>query len=64
MALVWAFLGIRAFVLIQAAVAVAAGSLSRSDNQPLDAALLGLVAIESLQLARSVFGERAGREAE
>ncbi len=59
MALVWAFLGIRAFVLIQAAVAVAAGSLSRSDNQPLDAALLGLVAIESLLLGRWLVQRRS-----
>jgi len=42
---VWAFLGTRAFVLGQAAVAVAAGSLSRSDNPLLDAALLGVVAV-------------------
>jgi len=52
MALVWAFLGIRAFVLGQAAVAVAAGSLIRSDNRALDAALLSLVAAESLPLGR------------
>jgi len=45
LALVWAFLGTRAFVLGQAAVAVAAGSLSRSDNPLLDAALLGVVAV-------------------
>ena len=59
MALVWAFLGIRAFVLIQAAVAVAAGSLSRSDDQPLDATLLGLVAIESLLLGRWLVQRRS-----
>jgi signal transduction histidine kinase len=52
MALVWAFLGLRAFVLGQTAVAVAAGSLIRSDNRPLDAALLSLVATESLLLGR------------
>ena len=59
MALVWAFLGIRAFVLIQAAVAVAAGSLSRSDNRPVDAALLGVVAIESLLLGRWLIHRRS-----
>jgi signal transduction histidine kinase len=52
LALVWAFLGLRAFVLGQAAVAVAAGSLSRSDSPPLDAALLGAMAVESLLLGR------------
>lgn len=45
---VWAFLGIRGIVLVQAAVAVAAGNLSRSSNPPLDSALLGAVAAESL----------------
>jgi hypothetical protein len=52
LAVVWAFLGLRAFVLGQAAVAVAAGSLSRSADLPLDAALLGAVAVESLLLGR------------
>jgi signal transduction histidine kinase len=52
LAVVWAFLGLRVFVLGQAAVAVAAGSLSRSDNPPLDAALLGAVAVESVLLGR------------
>ena len=50
--MVWAFLGLRAFVLGQAAIAVAAGSLSRSDSPPLDAALLGAVAVESVLLGR------------
>jgi signal transduction histidine kinase len=59
LALVWAFLGIRAFVLIQAAVAVAAGSLSRSANRPLDAALLSLVAVESLLLGRWLVRRRS-----
>lgn len=59
LALVWAFLGIRAFVLGQAAVAVAAGSLSRSDNRPLDAALLSLVAAESLLLGRWLVRRRS-----
>jgi signal transduction histidine kinase len=52
LAVVWAFLGLRAFVLGQAAIAVAAGSLSRSDNPPLDAALLGAIAVESVLLSR------------
>jgi signal transduction histidine kinase len=52
LALVWAFVGLRGFVLAQAAVAVAAGSISRSDNPPLDAVLLGAVAAESLLLGR------------
>jgi len=39
LAMVRALLGIRVFVLGQAAVALAAGSLSRSDNPPLDAVL-------------------------
>ena len=52
LALVWAFLGIRGIVLGQAAVAVAAGSVSRSSNPPLDAALLGAVAAESVLLGR------------
>ena len=52
LAMVRAFLGIRVFVLGQAAVAVAAGSLSRSDNPRLDAVLLGAVAVESLLLGR------------
>src|SRR5258706_15764884 len=37
--MVRALLGIRVFVLGQAAVALAGGSLSRSDNPPLDAVL-------------------------
>jgi hypothetical protein len=52
LAMVRAFLGIRVFVLGQAAVAVAAGSLSRSDNPLLDAVLLGAVAVKSLLLGR------------
>jgi signal transduction histidine kinase len=59
LALVWAFLGIRAFVLGQAAVAVAAGSFSRSDNRPLDAMLLGAVAVESLLLGRWLVRRRS-----
>ena len=48
--MVRAFLGIRVFVLGQAAVAVAAGSVARSDNPPLDAVLLGTMAVESVLL--------------
>jgi signal transduction histidine kinase len=48
LALVWAFVGIRGFVLAQTAVAVAAGSLASSSNSRLDAVLLGAVAAESL----------------
>jgi len=59
LAMVRAFLGIRAFVLGQAAVAVAAGSLSRSDNPPLDAALLGVMAVESLLLGRWLVRRRS-----
>jgi signal transduction histidine kinase len=59
LALVWAFLGLRAFVLAQAAVAVAAGSLSRSDNPQLDAALLGAMAVESLLLGRWLIRRRS-----
>jgi signal transduction histidine kinase len=56
---VWAFLGIRGFVLAQAAVAAAAGSLSRSGNPPLDAVLLGAVAAESLLLGRWLIRRRS-----
>ncbi len=59
MALVWAFLGLRAFVLAQAAVAVATGSLSRSDNWLLDAVLLSAVAVESLLLGRWLVRRRS-----
>jgi signal transduction histidine kinase len=59
LALVWASLGLRAFVLAQTAVAVATGSLSRSDNRSLDAALLSLVAAESLLLGRWLVRRRS-----
>jgi two-component sensor histidine kinase len=59
LALVWAFLGLRAFVLSQAAVAVAAGSVSRSDNPPLDAALLGAAAVESLLMGQWLIRRRS-----
>jgi hypothetical protein len=59
LALVWAFLGIRAFVLVQAAIAVAAGSLSRSGNPPLDGVLLSAVAAESLLLGRWLLRRRS-----
>jgi signal transduction histidine kinase len=57
--LTWAFLGVRAFVLIQVAVAVSAGSLASSGNAPLEAALLGLVAAESLLLGWWLLGRRS-----
>lgn len=50
LALLWAFVGLRSFVLAQGAIAVVAGSLSASSNWPLDAALLGAAAAESLML--------------
>ena len=50
LAMVWAFLGLRGFVLGQAAVAVAAGSLGRSESPLLDAAPLGAVTVESVLL--------------
>jgi signal transduction histidine kinase len=59
LAIVWAFLGLRAFVLAQGAVAVAAGSLGRSDRPPLDGALLGMVAVESLLLGRWLLRRRS-----
>jgi len=59
LALVWAFLGIRGIVLAQAAVAVAAGSLSRSSDPRLDAVLLGAVAAESLLLGQWLIRRRS-----
>jgi signal transduction histidine kinase len=59
MAVVWAFLGVRGIVLAQAAVAVAAGSLRRASNTPLDAALLTAVAAESLLLGRWLIWRRS-----
>lgn len=47
---VWAFIGIRAFDLLQAAIAITAGSLRRSTEPPLDVGLLIAVACESLVL--------------
>ena len=54
-----AFLGIRGIVLAQAAVAVAAGSVSRSSSPPLDATLLSTVAAESLLLGRWLIQRRS-----
>jgi signal transduction histidine kinase len=59
LALVWAFLGIRAFDLTQSAVAAAAGSLSKSDDLPLDAALLSAMALESALLGRWLLRRRS-----
>lgn len=56
---VWAFLGIRGVVLVQAAVAVVAGSLGRSSSPALDAVLLGAVAAESLLLGRWLVRRRS-----
>src|ERR1022692_1209971 len=49
-ALVWAFLGIRVFDLGQAAVALSAGSLTKTTDPGLDIALLAAVAAETLLL--------------
>ncbi|MGH3303191.1 MAG: sensor histidine kinase [Streptosporangiaceae bacterium] len=57
--LAWAFLGVRGFVLVQVAVAVSAGSLASSGDAPLEVALLGLVAAESLLLGRWLAGRRS-----
>lgn len=50
--LVWAFLGIRAFDLAQAAVALAAGSLRKSSDPTLDIALMITLTAESVLLGR------------
>jgi signal transduction histidine kinase len=57
--LAWAFLGVRAFVLVQVAVAVSAGSLASSGDKLLEVALLGLVAAESLLLGWWLAGRRS-----
>src|ERR1035441_8194368 len=49
-ALVWAFVGIRAFDLAQAAVALAAGSLRKSSDPTLDRGLVTVVTAESILL--------------
>jgi signal transduction histidine kinase len=51
-ALVWAFLGIRAFDLVQAAIALFAGSLRKSSDPALDIGLVIAVATESVLLGR------------
>jgi two-component sensor histidine kinase len=51
-ALVWAFVGIRAFDLLQAAVALCAGSLRKSTDPALDIGLVTAVAAESVLLGR------------
>ena len=50
LALVWAFVGIRAFDLAQAAVALAAGSLLKSSDPSLDIGLVIAVTAESILL--------------
>jgi signal transduction histidine kinase len=50
--LVWAFLGIRAFDLAQAAVALAAGSLRKSSDPTLDIVLMITLTAESVLLGR------------
>lgn len=52
LALVWAFLGIRAFDLTQALVALASGSLRKASDPALDVWLVIAVAAESLLLGR------------
>jgi signal transduction histidine kinase len=52
LALVWAFVGIRAFDLAQAAVALAAGSLRKSSDPSLDIGLVIAVTAESILLGR------------
>src|ERR1035438_10414182 len=52
LAVVWAFLGIRAFDLLQGTVALAAGSLRKSSDPVLDIGLFITVAAESLLLSR------------
>jgi hypothetical protein len=52
LALVWAFLGIRAFDLAQAAIALAAGSLRKSSDPSLDIGLAIAMAAESVLLGR------------
>lgn len=59
LAVVWAFLGVRGLVLVQAAVAVAAGGFGRSTSPALDAVLLGAVAAESLLLGRWLVRRRS-----
>jgi signal transduction histidine kinase len=57
--LVWGFLGIRAFDLAQAAVAVSAGSLSKSSNPTLTVGLLIVVAAETLLLGQWLIRRRS-----
>ena len=53
--LMWAFLGLRAFDLAQAGIALASGSLSKSINPALDAGLLAVVGVESLLMGLWLF---------
>jgi two-component sensor histidine kinase len=50
--LVWAFLGVRAFDLAQAGIALAAGSLRKSSDPALDITLMTILTAESVLLAR------------
>lgn len=59
LAFVWAFVGIRALVLVQGVIVMAAGSLSGSGNPRLDAALLTAMAAESLLLGRWLVRRRS-----
>ena len=57
--LVWAFLGLRAFDLGQAVIALASGSLSKSIAPGLDAGLLAVVVAESLLVGLWLFRRRS-----
>lgn len=59
--LMWAFLGLRAFDLAQAGIALASGSLSKSINPALDAGLLAVVGAESLLMGLWLFRRRSLR---
>jgi len=59
--LLWGFLGLRAFDLAQAGIAVASGSLGKSINPGLDAGLLAGVAAESLLVGRWLVRRRSLR---
>ena len=59
--LMWAFLGLRAFDLAQAGIALASGSLGKSINPALDAGLLAVVGVESLLMGLWLFRRRSLR---
>lgn len=58
----WAIAGVRVFDLVQAAVALATGSLRRSTNPTLDGSLLALVCAESIILGWWLVRRRSVRE--